>query len=142
MPLGCKKATETPPVIKFDGCYHDPSDAFLVQAGSELQAFSSVQNNGVTQSAVSQTLIAEFNNNIASVEQLFATHPDPNSLRYLEPVMGNIDCNTPRGRVYSPRSITQREGALSYSTKQLQTRWHEAGHKRSMAYSPTSPSVR
>lgn len=104
--------TERPLIIKFDGCYHGHSDAFLVQAGSGVQTFSSVQNNGVTQSAVSQTLIAEFNN-IASVEQLFATHPDQIACVILEPVMGNMGVILPEeGFLKALRSITQREGAL------------------------------
>ncbi|MDO5036521.1 MAG: glutamate-1-semialdehyde 2,1-aminomutase [Porphyromonas sp.] len=104
--------TERPLIIKFDGCYHGHSDAFLVQAGSGVQTFSSVQNNGVTQSAVSETLIAHFND-LTSVEQLFEEHPGQIACVILEPVMGNMGVILPEeGFLEGLRRITEREGAL------------------------------
>lgn len=81
--------TERNLIIKFDGCYHGHSDGFLVQAGSGVQTFSSVQNNGVTKNIVSETLVAEFNN-IESVRTLFEKYPGQIAAVILEPVMGNM----------------------------------------------------
>lgn len=104
--------TERPLIIKFDGCYHGHSDAFLVQAGSGVQTFSSVQNNGVTKSAVSETLIARFND-IRSVEILFETHPDQIAAVILEPVMGNMGVILPQESFLNAlRALTSKHGAV------------------------------
>lgn len=104
--------TERPLIIKFDGCYHGHSDAFLVQAGSGVQTFQSVQNNGVTKSAVSETLIAQFND-LESVRSLFRKHPDQIACIILEPVMGNMGVVLPEdGFLQGLREICDKEGSL------------------------------
>lgn len=104
--------TERPYILKFDGCYHGHSDAFLVQAGSGVQTFASVQNNGVTKSAVQETIVARFND-IESVRQLFATHKDQIAAVILEPVMGNMGVIPPEEHFLEDlRSLTQEEGTL------------------------------
>lgn len=82
-------------IVKFDGCYHGHSDGFLVQAGSGVATFSSLQNNGVTKAAVGETLIAEFNN-IDSVEILFKKYPQQIAAVILEPIMGNMGVIKPQ----------------------------------------------
>lgn len=104
--------TERPLIIKFDGCYHGHSDAFLVQAGSGVQTFTSVQNNGVTKSAVSETLIANFND-LDSVRALFQKYPDRIAAVILEPIMGNMGVIPPEeGFLTGLRELTRAEGAL------------------------------
>lgn len=104
--------TERPLIIKFDGCYHGHSDAFLVQAGSGVQTFASVQNNGVTKSAVSETLIANYND-IDSVKALFEAHPEKIAAVILEPVMGNMGVILPKdGFLKELRELCTKEGAL------------------------------
>lgn len=104
--------TERPLIIKFDGCYHGHSDAFLVQAGSGVQTFTSVQNNGVTKSAVSETLIANFND-LDSVRALFQKYPGRIAAVILEPIMGNMGVIPPEeGFLTGLRELTRTEGAL------------------------------
>lgn len=104
--------TERPLIIKFDGCYHGHSDAFLVQAGSGVQTFTSVQNNGVTKSAVSETLIANFND-IESVKALFDAHPNQIAAIILEPVMGNMGVILPKdGFLKELRALCTQHGSL------------------------------
>lgn len=104
--------TERPLIIKFDGCYHGHSDAFLVQAGSGVQTFTSVQNNGVTKSAVSETLVADFND-LDSVRALFEKHPRQIAAVILEPIMGNMGVIPPEeGFLRGLRDLTRTEGAV------------------------------
>lgn len=105
--------TERPFIVKFDGCYHGHADPFLVQAGSGVQTFShTVQNNGVTKSAVSETLVAQYND-IASVEALFEQHPGQIAAIIIEPVMGNMGVVLPEENfLKNLRELATREGAL------------------------------
>ena len=57
-------------IIKFSGCYHGHSDAFLIQAGSGAVTFGSPNSPGVTQGTAKDTLLAKYNN-VDSVTQLF-----------------------------------------------------------------------
>ncbi len=104
--------TERPLIIKFDGCYHGHSDAFLVQAGSGVQTFASVQNNGVTKSATAETLIARFND-LDSVRDLFQKHPNQIAAVILEPIMGNMGVIPPEpGFLEGVRELTESNGTL------------------------------
>ena len=57
-------------IIKFSGCYHGHSDAFLIQAGSGAVTFGSPNSPGVTQGTAKDTLLANYND-IDNVTQLF-----------------------------------------------------------------------
>ncbi len=104
--------TERNLIIKFDGCYHGHSDGFLVQAGSGVQTFSSVQNNGVTKNIVSETLVAEYNN-IGSVRTLFEQYPGQIAAVILEPVMGNMGVILPeQGFLQQLRDLCTLQGTL------------------------------
>ena len=48
-------------IIKFAGCYHGHSDAFLIQAGSGAVTFGSPNSPGVTQGTAKDTLLADYN---------------------------------------------------------------------------------
>ena len=48
-------------IIKFAGCYHGHSDAFLIQAGSGAVTFGSPNSPGVTQGTAKDTLLANYN---------------------------------------------------------------------------------
>ena len=43
-------------IIKFIGCYHEHSDAFLIQAGSGAMTFGIPNSPGVTQGTAKDTL--------------------------------------------------------------------------------------
>ena len=48
-------------IVKFSGCYHGHSDAFLIQAGSGAVTFGSPNSPGVTQGTAKDTLLANYN---------------------------------------------------------------------------------
>ena len=48
-------------IIKFSGCYHGHSDAFLIQAGSGAVTFGAPNSPGVTQGTAKDTLLAQYN---------------------------------------------------------------------------------
>ena len=61
-------------IIKFAGCYHGHSDAFLIQAGSGAVTFGAPNSPGVTQGTAKDTLLANYND-LASVEEIFRSIP-------------------------------------------------------------------
>ncbi|HAS18761.1 MAG TPA: aspartate aminotransferase family protein, partial [Flavobacteriaceae bacterium] len=66
--------TEREKIIKFAGCYHGHSDAFLIQAGSGAVTFGSPNSPGVTKGTAQDTLLAPFNN-LDAVRALFSEYP-------------------------------------------------------------------
>ena len=99
-------------IIKFSGCYHGHSDAFLVQAGSGAVTFGSPNSPGVTQGTAKDTLLATYNN-VDSVTQLFKANPDEIAAIIIEPVAGNMGCIPPEaGFLESLRYLCDQNGAL------------------------------
>ncbi|MFC4722304.1 glutamate-1-semialdehyde 2,1-aminomutase [Geojedonia litorea] len=82
-------------IIKFAGCYHGHSDAFLIQAGSGAVTFGTPNSPGVTQGTAKDTLLAIYNN-IESVKALIEANPNEIACIILEPVAGNMGCIPPR----------------------------------------------
>lgn len=82
-------------IIKFAGCYHGHSDAFLIQAGSGAVTFGSPNSPGVTQGTAKDTLLAIYND-INSVRQLIASNKDEIAAVIIEPVAGNMGCIPPQ----------------------------------------------
>lgn len=82
-------------IIKFAGCYHGHSDAFLIQAGSGAVTFGSPNSPGVTQGTAKDTLLAIYND-INSVRQLIASNIDEIAAVIIEPVAGNMGCIPPQ----------------------------------------------
>lgn len=78
-------------IIKFAGCYHGHSDAFLIAAGSGASTFGVPNSAGVTQGAAKDTLLADYNS-LASVQQLFDENPEEIAAIIIEPVAGNMGC--------------------------------------------------
>ncbi|MCL4163790.1 UNVERIFIED_CONTAM: hypothetical protein GTU68_015599 [Idotea baltica] len=81
--------TERDKIIKFSGCYHGHADSLLAQAGSGLATFSIASTPGVPSGAISDTLVAEYNNS-TSVEDLFKKNPGKIAAVIVEPVPGNM----------------------------------------------------
>ena len=99
-------------IIKFSGCYHGHSDAFLIQAGSGAVTFGSPNSPGVTQGTAKDTLLAVYNN-VDSVTQLFKANPGEIAAIIIEPVAGNMGCIPPEpGFLESLRYICDQNGAL------------------------------
>jgi glutamate-1-semialdehyde 2,1-aminomutase len=99
-------------IIKFSGCYHGHSDAFLIQAGSGAVTFGSPNSPGVTQGTAKDTLLATYNN-ADSVTQLFKANPNEIAAIIIEPVAGNMGCIPPEpGFLESLRYLCDQNGAV------------------------------
>jgi len=77
-------------LIKFEGCYHGHADALLVKAGSGLATFGHPTSAGVPPEVVQHTLVLEYNN-IAQIEEAFATQGDEIACVMIEPIAGNMN---------------------------------------------------
>jgi glutamate-1-semialdehyde 2,1-aminomutase len=99
-------------IIKFSGCYHGHSDAFLIQAGSGAVTFGSPNSPGVTKGTAQDTLLAAYNN-VAQLEEIFKANPEQIAAVILEPVAGNMGCVPPQaGFMESVRLLCNQHGAL------------------------------
>lgn len=86
--------TKKDKIIKFAGCYHGHSDAFLIQAGSGAVTFGSPNSPGVTQGTAKDTLLAKYND-IAHVQSLIDSNKNEIACIIIEPVAGNMGCVPP-----------------------------------------------
>ena len=99
-------------IIKFAGCYHGHSDAFLIQAGSGAVTFGAPNSPGVTQGTAKDTLLANYND-LESVAALFEQHPESIAAIIVEPVAGNMGCIPPeKGFLAGLRSLCDQQGTL------------------------------
>ena len=99
-------------VIKFAGCYHGHSDGMLVKAGSGALTHGEPDSAGVPADVARHTLVAEYND-LASVEAIFAAHPDSVAAVIVEPVAANTGVIPPApGFLAGLRELTTRHGAL------------------------------
>ncbi len=105
-----RAATGRPVVVKFEGCYHGHSDAFLVRAGSGLATFGEPSSPGVPQGTVSDTRVARYND-LGSVSSLM--EDGQVAAVIVEPVAGNMGCVPPvNGFLQGLRSVCDANGAL------------------------------
>lgn len=99
-------------IIKFAGCYHGHSDAFLIQAGSGAVTFGAPNSPGVTQGTAKDTLLAQYND-LESVANHFEQHPEQIAAIIVEPVAGNMGCIPPkRGFIGGLRKLCNDHQAL------------------------------
>lgn len=99
-------------IIKFRGCYHGHSDAFLIAAGSGLSTFGVPSSPGVTKGTAKDTLLADYND-IDSVQKLFDANPDEIACIIVEPVAGNMGCVPPVNQFLEKlREICTKNNAL------------------------------
>ncbi|WP_203257787.1 glutamate-1-semialdehyde 2,1-aminomutase [Hyunsoonleella ulvae] len=82
-------------IIKFAGCYHGHSDAFLIQAGSGASTFGTPNSPGVTQGTAKDTLLANYND-IDNVKTLIQANKEEIACIIIEPVAGNMGCIPPK----------------------------------------------
>lgn len=87
--------TKKDKIIKFAGCYHGHSDAFLIQAGSGAVTFGSPNSPGVTKGTAKDTLLARYND-IENVKSLIEANSNEIACIILEPVAGNMGCIPPK----------------------------------------------
>lgn len=83
-------ATGRSRIIKFEGCYHGHADALLVKAGSGLATFGHPTSAGVPPEVVQHTLVLEYNN-VAQLEEAFATHGGDLACVIIEAIAGNMN---------------------------------------------------
>jgi glutamate-1-semialdehyde 2,1-aminomutase len=99
-------------IIKFSGCYHGHSDAFLIQAGSGAVTFGSPNSPGVTQGTAKDTLLATFND-LDSVRELIQANRGEIATVIIEPVAGNMGCIVPTDEfIQGLRDICNQENLL------------------------------
>jgi len=99
-------------IIKFAGCYHGHSDAFLIQAGSGAVTFGSPNSPGVTQGTAKDTLLADYND-LEGVKALVAANEGEIAAIILEPIAGNMGCIIPSDEfIKGLRELCTQEGIL------------------------------
>lgn len=104
--------TKKDKIIKFAGCYHGHSDAFLIQAGSGAVTFGSPNSPGVTANTAKDTLLASYNN-LDEVEALVKANPGEIAAIIIEPIAGNMGCIIPTEQfMHGLRALCDREGIL------------------------------
>jgi glutamate-1-semialdehyde 2,1-aminomutase len=99
-------------MIKFAGCYHGHSDAFLIEAGSGAVTFGQPNSPGVTKGTARDTLLARYND-LSSVEALIDEHGPEIACIIIEPVAGNMGCIPPKeGFLAQLRKLCDTHGIL------------------------------
>ena len=83
-------ATGRSRIVKFEGCYHGHADALLVKAGSGLATFGHPTSAGVPAEVVQHTMVLEYNN-LAQLDEAFATHGREIACVMIEPIAGNMN---------------------------------------------------
>ncbi len=104
--------TKRDKIVKFEGCYHGHADMLLVQAGSGVTTLGLPDSPGVPDSAVADTLVAQFNN-LDSVQSLFEQNIAEIAAIIVEPIAGNMGVVPPQaGFLEGLREIAGAGGAL------------------------------
>ena len=99
-------------ILKFEGCYHGHADSFLSQAGSGLATLGIAECPGVPQALAALTLNVPYND-LAAVEQAFATHRNRIAAVIVEPIAANMGVVPPEtGFLKGLQEIARKYGAL------------------------------
>lgn len=107
-----RAATRRDRIIKFEGCYHGHSDAFLVQAGSGALTLGVPTSPGVPAAAAADTLLASYND-LDSVAARLKEHRGSVAAIIVEPIAGNMGLVPPKdGFLQGLRDLCDREDVL------------------------------
>lgn len=99
-------------VLKFEGCYHGHSDAFLSKAGSGVATFGLPDSAGVPQSTAADTITLPYND-LDSADDAMRAAGDEVACVVVEPVAGNMGVVPPKpGFLQGLRELCDRHGAL------------------------------
>ncbi|MGC5628799.1 aspartate aminotransferase family protein [Georgenia sp. Z1344] len=107
-------ATGRPFILKFQGNFHGSYDALArnVISSPDLAWGRDPNSSGILDDAIDHTLIAEFND-LASVQEHFARHPEQIAAVILEPVPHNVGALLPEQEFLEGlREITRAHGSL------------------------------
>jgi len=105
-------STKRDKLVKFAGCYHGHSDALLAKAGSGVLTLSIPGSAGVTEGAIKDTIVLEYNDADA-LKQVFETEGDTIAAVILEPIAGNMGFVRPsKDFLGTLQSVCQHHGAL------------------------------
>lgn len=98
--------------IKFEGCYHGHSDAFLIKAGSGVITLGVPNSPGVTSGTAKDTLLARYND-LAHVEEVLEANKEEVAAIIIEPVAGNMGCIPPvEGFLEGLRKLSDKHNAV------------------------------
>ncbi|MCP4181650.1 MAG: glutamate-1-semialdehyde 2,1-aminomutase [bacterium] len=103
--------TKRSKILKFDGCYHGHADYLLVASGSGLLTNSISSSAGVPEKAVSDVIVAPYND-ISSIKEIFKRYGKDIACVIVEPVAGNMGLITPKESFLE----TLREVTLNYES--------------------------
>ena len=81
-------------IVKFAGCYHGHVDALLADSGSGLATLGIPGTPGVPAASAAATLVLPYNN-LAAVQQAFATYGDSIACVITEAAAGNMGAVAP-----------------------------------------------
>lgn len=84
-----RAATKRDVIVKFEGCYHGHSDAFLAKAGSGVATFAVPMAAGVPAASVADTIVAPYND-VAVLTDLFTERGSEIAAVFVEPVAANM----------------------------------------------------
>jgi len=99
-------------IVKFEGCYHGHADALLVKAGSGALTFGQPSSAGVPGPTAADTLVLEYNNEIA-LARAFEREGPGIAAAIVEPVAGNMNLVAPRpGFLESLRKLCTKHGSV------------------------------
>ncbi len=99
-------------IVKFVGCYHGHSDAFLAAAGSGVLTLALPDSPGVTKATTADTLLLDYND-IEALEELFESRGEEVAALIVEPVAGNMGVVPPApGFLEKARELCTRHGAV------------------------------
>ncbi|WP_250446097.1 glutamate-1-semialdehyde 2,1-aminomutase [Actinotalea sp. C106] len=104
--------TGRPLVVKFAGCYHGHLDGLLAAAGSGVATLALPGSAGVTEAVAAETLVLPYND-LAAVEEAFATHGDRIAAVITEAAPANMGVVPPLpGFNRALHEVCSRHGAL------------------------------
>ncbi|MCI0333821.1 MAG: glutamate-1-semialdehyde 2,1-aminomutase [Planctomycetes bacterium] len=99
-------------IVKFAGNYHGHVDSLLVAAGSSAATLAVPNSPGVTAGTSRDTLVLQYND-VAGLQQAFASHGAQIAGVIFEPIVGNMGVVSPtREFLTALRGLTQQHGAL------------------------------
>src|SRR4029453_18883034 len=101
-----------PALFRSEGCYHGHSDGLLAKAGSGMATFGLPDSSGVTDAAITDTIVLPYNDP-GRVEETFREMGDQIAAVIVEPVAANMGVVSPvPGFLEGLRTLSTDHGAL------------------------------